>query len=148
MVASRCCAPNRSSSPRFALSSGCPSLIANTKRVGISWVPNAVDPTADPLNPPPPLGSEYERKLDDKVYRLLTKKALATNAMAVVGDCSLIGERKGAAAWVRLKGDYDPAGLTFTVNKVLEILDFVQDGCTANQHMIQMDAAVNEAGRE
>ena len=53
--------------------------------------------------------------------------------MAVVGDCSLIGERKGAAAWARLKANYDPAGLTYTVSKVLELYNCHQDGHIARE---------------
>ena len=64
------------------------TLLAHTRRAGATWTQTAVDPTADPLNPPPALASEYDKRLDEKMYRLLTKKALATNAMAIVGDCA------------------------------------------------------------
>ena len=67
--------------------------------------------------------------------------------MATVGDCHLLGDRKGGVAWYRLKNLHDPAGLTFTANKILDMLDVSQDGCDAQTHMLRMDAAIAEALR-
>ena len=50
--------------------------------------------------------------------------------MAIIGDCDLISERKAEAAWVRLKNEYDPAGLTYAVNKVFDMFDVSQEGET------------------
>ena len=121
--------------------------MAYTKAVGESWFATAVDPTADPDNPPPPFVKEYENELDKKVYKLLSRKVKASHAMAIVGDCDRIGDRKGSASWVRLKHEYDPVGLTYTVNKVFELLEVSQEACTASKHMVHMDTAITEALR-